>query len=142
MKEMNKAVGLFMELAKVEAVLRRRLDAGLGGLSFQEFIILYHLSQAPEEHMRRIDLADKVGLTPSGVTRLLLPMEKIGLVKRVTNKGDARVSLVRLAKGGREHLSEALTRSAEFAEELLTKDEQTKLASIGKTLAELEKKIR
>jgi DNA-binding MarR family transcriptional regulator len=87
-----------------------------------EFIILGELSQA-EGKLRRIDLAERIGLTASGVTRLLLPMEKIGLVRREANKDDARSSLVVLASGGKRKLEEALTRAEEFCEDNLPEDD-------------------
>ena len=89
-------------------MVTRRFDGSLGGISFTEFMILYHLSQANDEKMRRIDLASKVGLTASGITRLLLPMEKIGLIKKESNAQDARVSFVLLALGGKTKLEEAV----------------------------------
>lgn len=57
--------------------------------------------------MRRIDLAEKVGLSASGVTRMLLPMEKIGLICKEEGARDARVSLVRLSDAGLRVLAEA-----------------------------------
>ena len=51
--------------------------------------------------MRRVDLAEQVGLTPSGITRLLNPMEKIGLIEKEDNPRDARVSLVALSSAGK-----------------------------------------
>lgn len=142
MKKLNGAIEFFIELGRIEAVLRRRLDGNLGGISFQEFVILYHLSEAAEQQMRRIDLAEKVGLTASGITRLLLPMEKIGLVKRLASKGDARVSLVALAKGGREYLQESIKRLDELSEEYFDSIEQKKLGELSKQLGDWEKKLR
>ncbi|MBP9718797.1 winged helix-turn-helix transcriptional regulator [Candidatus Gracilibacteria bacterium] len=104
----SSALQFFIELAKTQAVVARRFDCGLGGLGFSEFVILHHLQQAKGEKMRRIDLAEKIGLTASGVTRLLAPMEKIGLVKRESNELDARVSYVAIAPGGKRKLTEAL----------------------------------
>ncbi len=60
------------------------------------------LYQAADEAMRRIDLAESVGLSASGVTRLLLPMQKIGLVQKEQNPRDARVSLVKLTETGKQ----------------------------------------
>ncbi len=107
----NPSLTFFLALAKTNAVLSRRFDAGLGGLGFGEFAILWHLSQADGHKLRRIDLAEKIGLTASGVTRMLLPMEKIGLVKREANPLDARVSYVLIARGGKQKLEEALERT-------------------------------
>jgi hypothetical protein len=96
MSQATPTTTLFLQLAKVSAMLTRRFDAGLGGLSLNEFIILYYLSLAPGIQLRRTDLADKVGLTASGITRLLLPMEKIGLKSRRIDRliGHAHVDRV------------------------------------------------
>lgn len=99
MGNLNAEMQFFLSLAKIHTVMNRKFDAKLGGLGLSEFIILLHLSKSEDEKLRRIDLAEKVGLTPSGVTRILLPMEKIGLVGRQINEQDARVSFVTLAPG-------------------------------------------
>jgi DNA-binding MarR family transcriptional regulator len=100
---MNGSLEFFLTLAKTQAVLGRRFDGKLSGLGLSEFMILYHLSVAKNEKLRRVDLAEKIGLTASGVTRILLPMEKIGLIKREINKQDARVSYTILAPGPRDN---------------------------------------
>ena len=124
MEMISENVRFFILLAKVQAVMSRRFDSGLGGLSLSEFIILYYLSQSEGEALRRIDLAEKVGLTASGVTRLLLPMEKIGLVKSGTLEKDARVRSVILASGGKRKLSEAVERAELLLEEILPADKR------------------
>jgi len=119
MSNINISVEFFLILARTQAILSRRFDAGLGGLGLNEFMILYYLSIAEDEKMRRIDLANKVGLTASGVTRLLAPMEKIGLITRESNAQDARVSYVALAPGGKRHLVEGMERAELLADEIL-----------------------
>ncbi len=119
MISVNNQLKFFLDLTRAQAIIARAFDRELGGLGFTYFVILYHLSQAPEEKMRRVDLAEKVALTASGVTRVLLPMEKIGLVKREESASDARVSFVKLAPGGKQLLSEALERAELLSKELL-----------------------
>jgi DNA-binding MarR family transcriptional regulator len=70
------------------------------GLSLTEYLVLLHLQQARDNKLRRIDLAQKVGLSASGVTRLLNPMQKIGLIDKEESARDARVSLVALTRAG------------------------------------------
>ena len=111
---------LFMNMAIAQAIVGRRFDPQLGGLSFTEFLILYHLSKNPTGKMRRVDLAERIGLTASGVTRLLAPMEKIGLVKREENTADARVSFVALAPSGKRMLNESMEHADYLATQLLT----------------------
>ncbi|MDD2486902.1 MAG: MarR family transcriptional regulator [Candidatus Gracilibacteria bacterium] len=127
----DSSLEFFLNLAKVQAVMFRRFDSSLGGLGFNEFIILYHLSQIKDNKLRRIDLADKIGLTASGVTRMLLPMEKIGLVSRETNENDARVSYVILAPGGRLKLEETLERAQHLSGELIPTDKRDRLLDLS-----------
>lgn len=119
------AMDFCLRLARANAVLIRRFDNALGsyhGISFADFQILNHLQEAPDGKLRRIDLAERVGLSASGVTRALLPLEKIGLVTRESDPRDARVGLALITPTGRELagnaadvvrvISRELTRSA------------------------------
>lgn len=124
---------LLLNLATVQAVMSRRFDGKLGSLGLTEFLILFHLTRLPEGKMRRIDLAESIGLTASGVTRLLAPMEKIGLVKRESNAADARVSLVSITKGGREMFNNALENAEVLAKTALGSATKNELAQ-GSTL--------
>jgi DNA-binding MarR family transcriptional regulator len=85
-----------------------------------------------------VDLAEKVGLTASGVTRLLVPMEKIGLVKRQANKQDARVSFVVLTPVGKRKLTESLEDAEYLAQEVLPSSKVKKLAGISDVLNRLK----
>ena len=134
---MNTSISFFIQLAKLQSIMSRRFDARLGGLGLSEFIILFHLSQAEEGTLRRVDLAEKVGLTASGVTRLLLPMEKIGLVKRVADESDARVSQVKIAPSGKRQFEEGIERAEILCEDLFTPAQTKKLESLSELLAEL-----
>jgi DNA-binding MarR family transcriptional regulator len=77
------------------------------GISVTEYLVLFHLQQARDTKLRRIDLAQKVGLSASGVTRLLNPMQKIGLIEKEESARDARVSLVALSRAGTKIFREA-----------------------------------
>jgi DNA-binding MarR family transcriptional regulator len=103
------AMQLVMDLSRLQVKVLKRVDSGLGmhGISFTEFLVMYQLSKSPANTLRRIDLAERIGLSASGITRLLIPMEKIGLVKKEENPRDARVSLVRLSKAGAQLLEDA-----------------------------------
>lgn len=101
---------LCLRLARAHAVLIRRFDSMLGsyhGISFGDYQLLRHLGRAPAERLRRVDLAERLGLTASGVTRALLPLEKIGLVVREIDPRDARVGFAAITPSGRELLDNA-----------------------------------
>lgn len=121
---MNTNLDFLQNLAKFYQILSRSLDAKLGWLGFNDFLVLYHLSKNTEWKLRRIDLAEKVWLTASWVTRLLLPMEKIGLVKKEINPSDARVSQVSITLWWETKLNEALERINFFIEEIFPENQE------------------
>src|SRR3989339_747393 len=137
MKKINTSINFCISIAKFQTELSRRLDARLNGIGFNELIILYHLSLADGAKMRRIDLAEKLGLTASGITRLLLPMEKIGLIKKEANEHDARVSHVVLAPGGKTKLSEGMERMEIYCEEIIPENKIKKLEEFSGLLREI-----
>ncbi|MBC7455962.1 MAG: winged helix-turn-helix transcriptional regulator [Massilia sp.] len=94
-----------LRLARANAVLIRRFDNALGshhGISFSDFQLLNHVARAPGGRLRRVDLAERVGLTASGVTRTLLPLEKIGLITREADPRDARVGFATITSAGHD----------------------------------------
>ena len=101
---------LALTLAAAWNRLERRLDHSLGairGISLAEYRLLRALGDAPGSRASRVDLAEAVGLTPSGVTRALRPMEKLGIVSTVRSKRDARLAIAALTQAGREVLDDA-----------------------------------
>jgi len=90
--------------------LEKRLDSALGavrGISFAEYRLLRALSDAPGSWASRVDLAHAVGMTPSGVTRALRPLEKLGYVTTAKSKRDARLALASLTPPGRDLVNDA-----------------------------------
>lgn len=107
-------------LTRACATMTRRLDnvlSGLHGLSFADFMILYYLERAPGAKLRRIDLAERLGMTASGVTRSLIPLEKLGLVFRQSDPRDARVGFATLTDAGRQLLTYAVASVQVVAQE-------------------------
>lgn len=137
MHTITPAVKLFLNLGKTHTVLTHRFDRGLGGLGFSEFLILLYLDQADEQKMRRIDLAEKIGMTASGVTRLLLPMEKIGLIKSGPIEQDARVRFVMSTASGKVKLSEALERLDFLAEDIIPQNKIKEVEALSDLLIEI-----
>ena len=70
---------LLLDFLNLQDRIHRRLTGALTvhGLSVSEYRVLDRLANAPNEAMRRVDLAADVGLTPSGVARMLAPMQKM-----------------------------------------------------------------
>ena len=72
------------------------------GTSFSEFLILKAINEQGDAGIRRVDLAERVGLSVSGVTRAIAPLEKQGYVHTLDEANDARVRKVAMTKTGTE----------------------------------------
>jgi DNA-binding MarR family transcriptional regulator len=100
-------VAAWLRLLRGGTAARRLLDASLQaehGLTVVEYETLLLLSRAEERALRRVDLARELGLTASGVTRLLDGLEQDGLVARGTCSSDARVTYAVLTDAGAARL--------------------------------------
>ncbi len=101
---------LALALATAWHRIERQLDGPLGaitGISLAEYRLLRSLADSPHARASRVDLARAVGLTPSGVTRALRPLEKRGVVSSQRSERDARMALASLTESGRELLANA-----------------------------------
>ncbi len=125
-----------MNYTAVHTKISKMIDIQLSlhGISFTEFMILFHLDQAIEKKMRRIDLAEKIGLSASGITRLVAPMEKIGLVHKESNKRDARVSLVKLSSAGKRIIQESTVSFNTTAQDILADLEESSISDMLNSL--------
>lgn len=101
---------LAVGISRADATLRRRLEGPLGGahgIGFTDFQILSELAAVQGAQLRASDLAGRLMLTPSGVTRAVVPLEKIGLVERRPHERDARGTYVALTAAGKTRAEEA-----------------------------------
>jgi len=140
MSDQNQSLTLFLHSAALWAQMVKRADHQLSvhGISFTEFSLLHCLSQAPCTQLSRIELANGVGLSASGVTRLLAPLEKIHLVEKAQNARDARVSLVKLTPVGAQIYQDALQTMRYCAEQFtspLTTRQQEQLTDLLRRLS-------
>ena len=127
----------WVALLRAHAVTTRDLSAKLfadHGLTINDYEALLRLSQAEDQRMRRVDLADELVLTASGVTRLLDGLERAGYVEKGSCTSDARVTYAVLTRSGRAKLEEASCSHIEqvqgLFEEHLTNDELATLAEL------------
>jgi DNA-binding MarR family transcriptional regulator len=139
--EGSPAVRAFALLLRAQAVTTRRLSAALQsghGLTINDYEALLVLSAAPDQRLKRVELARRLLLTPSGVTRLLEGLEGAGLVERTACDTDLRVAYAQLTDRGRETLAHAsrghVSSIRELFEEYLSQDE---IGQLGEILAKL-----
>jgi DNA-binding MarR family transcriptional regulator len=104
------AIEAFVRLVRASVSVTRELSAQLSadhGLTINAYEALLQLARAPDSRMRRVDLANGLLLTASGVTRLLDGLERDGLVAREEHSSDRRVTYAVLTEAGRDKLREA-----------------------------------
>ena len=142
MQSVSLSLKVFINLFKILTENSRRFNGGLDGLGFNEFVILLHINQSSDKKIRRIDLAEKMGLTASGVTRILAPMEKIGLIKKETTQRDARVSFVAITPAGQRNLTETLEKTQLFFEEIFPPEKLKNIKDLSALLVELGGSIK
>lgn len=110
LSEQSTCVGAFVALLRAHAGITRDLNSQLAlehGLTLSDFEVLLRLSRAPDRQMRRVDLADQVFLSASGVTRLLDGLERQGFVERASCASDRRVVYAVLTDVGLDRLRTA-----------------------------------
>jgi DNA-binding MarR family transcriptional regulator len=126
-----------LDLAHARARAVREVDATLGafhGLGLNDLALLLELAAAPQRRLRRVELAERLAVTTSGVARQLAPLERIGLVGRQPSPGDARLALVTLTDTGQRVVDEAVPTAEDAADRALGKlwsgDERERVASL------------
>ena len=105
------ALEVFVRLVRAHAAVTRQLSAELQqehGLTINAYEALLHLARAEDQPMRRVDLANSLLLTASGVTRLLDGLERSGLIARQVCPSDARASYSVLTDAGQGQAEQGL----------------------------------
>ena len=100
----------WINFLRAHAAVTRQFNAELlatHGLTINDFDVLAQLSRAPEQALKRVDLAERVLLTPSGITRLLKGLEEAGYVCNRPCAEDARVTYAVLTPVGKKKLEQA-----------------------------------
>lgn len=119
------------------AVVVRRLEADLLAehkLPLASYDVLVQLVEAPGHRLRMTELAGRVLLSRSGLTRLVDRLEREGLVRREACESDARGLFAVLTEAGYDRLRRAspthLRGIADYAVGRLDDDEARQLAAL------------
>ncbi|MFC4012232.1 MarR family winged helix-turn-helix transcriptional regulator [Nonomuraea purpurea] len=97
-------------LQRAQVRITRHLEAELlvaHDLPLASYEVLMQLAEAPERRLRMNDLADRVLLSRSGLTRLIDRLQRDGLVTRQACPDDARGLFAVLTEAGAARLTEA-----------------------------------
>jgi DNA-binding MarR family transcriptional regulator len=106
----DQALDAWVRYLRGHAALTREMNSELvaeHGLTINDYEVLLLLSRADERRMKRVELAAKIVLTASGITRLLDGLQNAGFVAKANCASDARITYAVLTDEGLEKLREA-----------------------------------
>ncbi|MFP5218780.1 MAG: MarR family winged helix-turn-helix transcriptional regulator [Actinomycetes bacterium] len=107
-------------------------------LPLAHYDVLVQLSEAAGRQLRMTELAERVLLSRSGLTRLVDRLEREGLVRRQACPSDARGTLAVLTDDGVDRLREAWpTHLAGVLERVVGRFDEPELRTLGALLARL-----
>jgi DNA-binding MarR family transcriptional regulator len=115
----NPSLSSVLALLRAHARIEEEFGNALGfihGLGLKELLLLMHLASAPTLRLSRIDLAKRLHVSASTVTRMTQPLEKLRIVGRQSDPRDARLAYVVLTAAGQRLVKDAratLERSSE-----------------------------
>lgn len=128
-------------MLEAHARVTRALDTQMRaehGLPVSSYEVLMFLADAPGRRLRMSEIADRVLLSRSGLTRLVDRLEQLGLVSRCGVETDGRGAYAQLTDAGLEHFRAAqrthLDGVREYFLDHLTADDQVALAGIWERL--------
>jgi DNA-binding MarR family transcriptional regulator len=143
-QERDVLIEAWVNLLRAHAVTTRQFNAELltdHGLTINDFDVLAQLARAPEKSLKRVDLSERVLLTPSGITRLLKGLERAGYVANRPCAEDARVTYAVLTPTGERKLREARKTHVASVRALLSdRFDEDELATLADLLERLPRR--
>ncbi|MER5323063.1 MarR family winged helix-turn-helix transcriptional regulator [Streptosporangium roseum] len=106
----SEELAVWRMLQRAQVRITRVLETDLlveHDLALASYDVLMQLSESPDRRLRMNDLADRVLLSRSGLTRLIDRLQRDGLVEREACPSDARGLFAVLTDGGAVRLAEA-----------------------------------
>jgi DNA-binding MarR family transcriptional regulator len=103
-------IGVWRTFLRAHASTMRDLEHELAdetGMPLGWYDVLLQLAEAPQRRLRMADLADRVLLSRSGLTRLVDRLQADGLVRREPSPDDARGTFTVLTTEGMHRLRAA-----------------------------------
>jgi len=126
---------------RVGALIDERFTSALSallGVSLREVMLMLFVKNAPASKLSRVELAMRLCVSPSTVTRATKPLEKIGLIESKSDSRDARLSYVVLTSAGVKLLKNAEKALEQLSQDFLSKSLSEKERSqFGKILSKL-----
>lgn len=131
MSQASNRIEFLMLVFKVGVIIGRKL-AGQG-LGFPQLAALYAVSES-KGRINRKELAGETGLAESEVMRLLLPLEKTGLIKRELQ---GRENFVLMTASGKELFTGAIKLAELRSKDLIPEKQLKNLKQVNEVLSSI-----
>jgi DNA-binding MarR family transcriptional regulator len=135
-------VGVWRSFLRAHSVVIRDLGRELEddiSLPLAWYDVLLTLAQAPERRLRMAQLADRVMLSRSGLTRLVDRLEREELVRRERSADDARGMYTVLTPAGLRRLRDAVpVHLAGVQQHWLSHFDDDELHTLGRLMSRLD----
>lgn len=134
-------LAVWKALLRVQVQVSRQLQADLlaqHDLALGSYDVLSQLSEAPEGRLRMNDLADRVLMSRSGLTRLVDRLQQEDLVDRESCASDARGLFAVITPAGRDRVRAATpTQQRGVKDYVLKRIDRDELRQLGMLLGKL-----
>lgn len=109
------AVGAWEALFRAQVTIMRELTACFPGgeISFNEYDVLFNLSNQPERRARIKDLTQFLLLTQPSISRLVDRLASKGIVEKLSDPGDGRGIIVAITPHGADLFRSTAVRHAD-----------------------------
>lgn len=135
-------LGVWRSFLRAHAAVIRQLERELladSAMPLSWYDVLLQLAESPQRRLRMAELADRVLLSRSGLTRLVDRLQAEGLVAREPSANDARGTFTVLTAAGLDRLrSAAPTHLAGIGRHWLARFDDAQLRELGALLARLD----
>jgi DNA-binding MarR family transcriptional regulator len=119
---MTADLSCLLQIFRVAALAEERAEGALGsihGLGLKDVLLMRHIAGADGGRLSRVELAKRLHVSASTITRLAAPLEKIGVIERHVDLRDSRFTYVGLTAAGAELLANAEATLALAAQRLV-----------------------
>jgi len=111
--------------------------SNLKGAEKHVLLLIYELKNG--QPITISEIANKIAVTLAAVTHQINPLEKLGLIKRLSDSGDRRVVLIELTKNGRTQvakLKKEFAKKTQILAEFLGEKDTKDLIRLVKKMSE------
>ncbi len=140
MSETRDALRTWLELLRASNAIKKFTDTEFRsqfGLSISRFDVLSALDRAGPEGLRAGALSQKLMVTDGNTTQVTAPLIRDGLVKRKTDREDARVAIFSLTKKGEKLFAKMAAEHQAWIADVFAGLSKPELATIQKLMGKL-----